>query len=281
MPYSLDMAPHTSKKRRAVRRSTAITSTSLAMAVLMGCGNDATPTQASSTPTSAAPTPVPVKLTDFTIGVPATLGAGAIAFDVTNTSGNTTHELVVIRTDLPGGNLPVDEHGAVDEKGSGIEFVDEREDIEAGKQVDLPVTLSPGKYVLVCNLLNHYALGMWTELTVTGDAPATTTAVTVSESERADALAGLTKMQPLLNALVADVLTATDVDASKLTAQLEAIDDVWFGFEETIRHDDVTAYLDMEDELQALERAVEARDATKAAAAVDAFDQLADAYRKR
>ena len=97
---------------------------------------------------------------------PTSATAGDVTFKVTNTGPEDVHEFVVLKTDLDAGVLPVDETGAVTETGTGIEVVDEIEDIPVGETQDLTVTLAAGKYVLLCNIYDeteqeaHYKMGM-------------------------------------------------------------------------------------------------------------------------
>ena len=99
--------------------------------------------------------------------------AGDITFTVTNDGPEDIHEFVVLSTDLDPGDLPTDEHGAVDEEGDGIEVVDEIEDVPVGETQDLTVNLDPGNYVLLCNIYDededeaHYQMGMRTAFEVT------------------------------------------------------------------------------------------------------------------
>jgi uncharacterized cupredoxin-like copper-binding protein len=96
------------------------------------------------------------------------VAAGKVTFKIEN-EGATTHEFVVFKTDLPEGQLPINaDTSQVDEEASGVEVVDEKEDIAAGKDASLSVELEPGKYVFVCNLPGHYTLGMHGSLVATG-----------------------------------------------------------------------------------------------------------------
>ena len=86
----------------------------------------------------------------------------------TRNTGKANHELVVFRTDLGEGALPLGPDGKVDEKGAGITHLDpEAEDVTPGKTKAITVDLAPGRYVLVCNLPGHYTQGMHAVLTVT------------------------------------------------------------------------------------------------------------------
>ncbi len=91
--------------------------------------------------------------------------AGDVTFDVTN-EAQQPHEFVVIKTDLAEDQLPKDADGNVDEKGEGIEPVDELEDIAPGDTPSLTVTLDAANYVIICNLPGHYQQGMHTTFTV-------------------------------------------------------------------------------------------------------------------
>lgn len=98
--------------------------------------------------------------------------AGEITFAVTNDGPDDVHEFVILRTDLDPGDLPTDATGAVDEAGTGIEVVDEIEDIPVGETQEVTVTLEAGSYVLICNIYSadeqeaHYAEGMRIAFTV-------------------------------------------------------------------------------------------------------------------
>jgi uncharacterized cupredoxin-like copper-binding protein len=117
---------------------------------------------------------VEVELQEFAV-VPseATADAGEVTFELENT-GEETHEFVAIRTDLGALDLPTAEDGSVDEEGSGIEVVDEVEEIPSGESRELSVDLDTGNYVLICNIVeeedgeteSHYQEGMRTEFTV-------------------------------------------------------------------------------------------------------------------
>jgi uncharacterized cupredoxin-like copper-binding protein len=97
---------------------------------------------------------------------------GDVTFKIKN-DGPSTHEFVVFKTDLAPDALPTTtaDNGAtiVDEEGQGLEAVDEKEDIPSGSSTSLAVTLSPGKYVLICNIEDdggHYKNGMHVGFTV-------------------------------------------------------------------------------------------------------------------
>jgi uncharacterized cupredoxin-like copper-binding protein len=127
----------------------------------------------SSPAESPSATTVDVTLQEWAV-VPSesSAPAGEITFSVTNDGPDDIHEFVIVRTDLAPGDLPTDEHGAVDEAGEGMEVIDEIEDIPVGETQDLTVDLEAGSYVLICNIYSadedeaHYAEGMRVEFNV-------------------------------------------------------------------------------------------------------------------
>jgi uncharacterized cupredoxin-like copper-binding protein len=93
-----------------------------------------------------------------------TAKAGEVTFKVTNSSKDLVHEMLVLAVPADG-KLPYDEKAAkFDEDRTGP--LGEVEELDPGKSGELTLNLKPGKYVLSCNVANHYANGMWTTLTV-------------------------------------------------------------------------------------------------------------------
>ncbi len=96
-----------------------------------------------------------------------TANAGEITFEVHN-EGRGSHNLVIIRTDLVADALPFTNvnNSFVDEEAAG-EKIGEIEEFrgQGGMEVG-SFTLTPGRYVLICNLFRHYQSGMFAELTV-------------------------------------------------------------------------------------------------------------------
>jgi uncharacterized cupredoxin-like copper-binding protein len=138
----------------------------LGLGALAGCGstNDtsAVPPAKAATVNAAAggAKPVAVKLTEWAVKPStSTIDHGRVTFDVTN-DGKAAHELVVLRTSKPAGQLGsgtrISEQGHVGEAG----------DLPAGASKQLKLTLAPGHYSLVCNLPGHYMSGMHADLTV-------------------------------------------------------------------------------------------------------------------
>jgi len=107
---------------------------------------------------------VAVKLTDSGIGLDRTsVNSGTVTFNITN-AGTVVHEFAVLKTDLPADKLPAnpDKPGKVKEDGN----VGEVEDIALKATKDLSLDLKPGQYVLICNVVGHYGMGMHVAFTV-------------------------------------------------------------------------------------------------------------------
>jgi uncharacterized cupredoxin-like copper-binding protein len=112
-------------------------------------------------------TPVNVRLEDFEVRRDAAVvPAGTVSFRIRN-QGPTTHEIIFVRTDLAPGKLPLQSDGlTVDEEEDGIDFLDEVQGLDIDDRQTLDLNLTPGQYVLYCNLEGHYLGGMYAALTV-------------------------------------------------------------------------------------------------------------------
>lgn len=159
--------------RRGIRLAAIV---AIGLATLAGCSSDkkvTTTTDAPSgitVPTSAAGTPVAVTAgdtndtTQYLKVEPATVAAGPTTFTLTN-SGTKKHEMVVLKTDEAFDALAID---AATNRVSEATTLGEVGETDIGKVGTLTLDLTPGKYVLVCNLEKHYAQGMRAVFTVTG-----------------------------------------------------------------------------------------------------------------
>jgi uncharacterized cupredoxin-like copper-binding protein len=155
--------------RRHGIRSWTLGGVTLAVALVgaaCGGGDDETTTPpAGDTGSAAGGATVAVTEKDFAIALdPASAGAGAVTFAVTN-DGPSVHEFVVFQTDLAPDALPTD-GGVVDEESTELSAVDEIEDIAIGATQNLDVDLDAGSYVLICNVPGHYESGMHAAFTV-------------------------------------------------------------------------------------------------------------------
>ena len=101
--------------------------------------------------------------------------AGSVTFNATNIGPMDPHELVVVKTDIPAGELPTREDGSFDEDAEGVEVIGEIEEFDVGLTESMTLDLEPGNYVLLCNLVEeedgaieaHYQMGMWVAFEVT------------------------------------------------------------------------------------------------------------------
>jgi uncharacterized cupredoxin-like copper-binding protein len=146
------------------------------LGALAACGGGEEETRA--TPTASAPgaAVVSVRLQEFAvIPAQASAPAGRVTFQARNNGPDHNHELVVIKTDLAQNALPTTAEGSVDENGAGIDAIGEIEEFVPGETQEVTFALSPGAYVLVCNVVEthegmqfvHYKLGMHAAFRVT------------------------------------------------------------------------------------------------------------------
>jgi uncharacterized cupredoxin-like copper-binding protein len=114
-----------------------------------------------------AGTPVNVFLEDFEVQRDAAVvPAGTVSFRILN-QGPTSHEFIVVRTDLDPDKLPLQSDGlTVNEDADGITLLDEADSLDIDDRQTLVLDLAAGKYVLYCNLEGHYLGGMHAALTV-------------------------------------------------------------------------------------------------------------------
>ena len=104
-----------------------------------------------------AKTVVRVTEKEFTINaVPASAKPGRVTFVVKN-AGKLEHELVVVKTNLAPGKLPL--KGT---KASEAGRVGKIPPFKPGATKQLSLDLKAGKYVLFCNVSGHYKLGQRT-----------------------------------------------------------------------------------------------------------------------
>jgi uncharacterized cupredoxin-like copper-binding protein len=95
----------------------------------------------------------------------ANAAAGKVTFEVTNTSKETIHEMVVAPIENQEVVLPYNANeNRVDEEAAND--LGEVAELDPGKSGSLTLELKPGLYVLYCNVPGHFMAGMWTVLTV-------------------------------------------------------------------------------------------------------------------
>jgi uncharacterized cupredoxin-like copper-binding protein len=97
---------------------------------------------------------------------PAEVKPGKVEFTITN-NGTRVHQFVVVKSDLPPGQLPTTPDNIADL--SKVNVSGSVEAVQPGETATLELDLSPGKYVFICNLLDkpssgppdpHYLNGM-------------------------------------------------------------------------------------------------------------------------
>ena len=120
-------------------------------------------------------TPMQVTLKDFSVHPSqTTVKAGWITFQAVN-AGTMTHELVILRTNLNPARLPQteekDNNGTVtghivNEEHAAVEAIEEIEEFPADSLKEKKILLTPGRYVLFCNVPEHYTKGMYASLVV-------------------------------------------------------------------------------------------------------------------
>jgi uncharacterized cupredoxin-like copper-binding protein len=140
---------------------------------LAGCGgggdNDSSTTQAQAPAQPSGGGSLTINMSDYAFSPKdATTNAGTVKLSTPN-QGQLPHELVLFKTKQSAGSLPTLSNGEVDEEGleaNGVESPGEIEDVGPGETKAATLKLSPGKYVMICNLPGHYKQGMYGTLTV-------------------------------------------------------------------------------------------------------------------
>jgi uncharacterized cupredoxin-like copper-binding protein len=104
---------------------------------------------------------------------PVSAKAGKVKFVVKN-AGTITHELIVLKTTTAFDQLPVADAGDPPapvatgaDKVSESTSVGETGNVSKGKTKSVTLKLKKGTYVLVCNIAQHYGLGMRAAFTAT------------------------------------------------------------------------------------------------------------------
>lgn len=147
--------------------------TPLALAVVVGgCASGSISPSAAPSASGSTPSTVDVKLQEWAV-LPASpsVQAGSVTFNIANVGPEWNHELVVVKTDLALDALPTKAGGSFDEAGAGVTISGEADNVAVGGWESLTLDLAPGKYVLLCNIIEdiriHYRLGMRTSFEVT------------------------------------------------------------------------------------------------------------------
>jgi uncharacterized cupredoxin-like copper-binding protein len=119
------------------------------------------------------PTSIQVKLwnkSDGTMGIKmdkTSVPSGPVEFEVTNTSKELMHEFLVAPWKGSLTSLPYDAKSS-QVKEDLVPMLQGQEDMKPGLQTTLRLVLQPGSYVVFCNQLGHYKMGMYAHLNVSG-----------------------------------------------------------------------------------------------------------------
>ena len=122
-------------------------------------------------PKPAGATQVDVGLREWAVApAPSSVKAGKVYFLAENVGPEHPHELVIIRTNLGPLDLPFQNNKVNEDK---LDIVDEIEEFAPRSSASLSVDLTPGKYMLICNITgedkqigSHYKKGMVAAFTV-------------------------------------------------------------------------------------------------------------------
>jgi uncharacterized cupredoxin-like copper-binding protein len=157
-----------------LRRATGMVAAVLVgTAVLAGCGLDTADNyvvRPAGVKESGAS--VDVTLRDFKIDASqASIPGGVVSFNVTD-NGPTEHEFLIFASEADPANLPIKDGRVDEEDENSVKVFDSGDNIALQTTKAFTTALTPGHYVLICNLPGHYNNGMHTAFTVAE--PATT-----------------------------------------------------------------------------------------------------------
>ena len=153
----------------------------LPLLLIAGLAMAQTPISAEAVGLNATGQVIDVTEFSYHLKTPTTAQAGPVTFHVVNGASGVLHEFIIVQTDDPAAELPLDDNGRVAE--DEINIVTAADDISPSTSRNVNVNLAPGHYVLMCNLPGHYLQGMRVDFTVTGTSsqPASTLESPASE----------------------------------------------------------------------------------------------------
>lgn len=107
---------------------------------------------------------------DFKMTASASHVAGGVIEFRDHNAGPDTHEVLIVRTTLPAGRLPLRSDGiTVNEEVLKPDIVGSIDFVPPGGTKTTKLRLEPGRYVLFCNMSGHYLGGMHVDLLVTAE----------------------------------------------------------------------------------------------------------------
>ncbi len=128
----------------------------------------AQPPSTSTTPAGSGGNALQITMSDdFFTPQDATAKAGSVTISTPN-SGQLVHEMVLAKTQTDPSQLPTTSDGGVDEAKleSAGQDAGEIADVAPGGTKKGTFKLTPGRYVMFCNVPGHYAAGMYGTITV-------------------------------------------------------------------------------------------------------------------
>jgi uncharacterized cupredoxin-like copper-binding protein len=140
LPANHGFVLHSKHQEATVKKAIFPAAGVVSLGLMLACGN----TLGQGESPGAAKGSVDVKLTEYKIDMPTSIGAGATTFNVTN-SGSETHGFEI--------------------EGNGIEQA-VKPRLKKGESGTLQVDLKPGTYKVYCPVFGHKWHGMSLELTV-------------------------------------------------------------------------------------------------------------------
>jgi uncharacterized cupredoxin-like copper-binding protein len=95
----------------------------------------------------------------------SSIKAGTVSFDVTNWSRSFVHDVLIIAVDNPNAALPYN-YAEAKVAEDQVKVLGEIADLQPNALGAVDVALTPGSYLLICNIAGHYATGMVSQLQV-------------------------------------------------------------------------------------------------------------------
>ena len=113
---------------------------------------DTAPAPAAGSPSTTVD--VTLKEWSITTSVPSAK-AGAVTFNITNAGPANSHEFIILKTDIAPDALPTARDKSLNESGTGITSPGEGGVLAVAKKQTIRVTMTPGKYVFVDNIVER------------------------------------------------------------------------------------------------------------------------------
>jgi uncharacterized cupredoxin-like copper-binding protein len=95
----------------------------------------------------------------------SSIKAGTVSFDVTNWSRSFVHDVLIIAVDNPNAALPYN-YAEAKVAEDQVKVLGELAELQPNALGTVDVALTPGSYLLICNIAGHYAAGMVSQLQV-------------------------------------------------------------------------------------------------------------------